>query len=86
MARNHDNKEQAMSITEIPTSERVTAHEIRWGSFDSAIVFKCADGTFGNSMVGWGYETFAAVEEACKALPIRDEWAGIAAGMKSGAL
>lgn len=52
-------------------------------------VFTDEDGTYGNAVVGFGFPTLQRMVAAYidwMLKPAADEWAGIARGMKSGAL
>lgn len=65
----------------------VTTVRTRMGS--TVFVFRDTDGTYGNHVVEFGFATIEDVvmaQTARDARPCADEWAGIARGMKAGAL
>jgi hypothetical protein len=80
--KQHDtNGADNMTITEEPTSERISATKI-----DGGYVFLCADGKYGNSVVGFGYNCSDDVVCAMSSRSTKSEWPGIARGVRSGKL
>ena len=78
-----------MTITATPTAARLSHEKVTDNNHVSHWVFLCADGKYGNNVVGFGYPTVEAVAAALAAASNRSsksEWLGIARGVRSGKL
>jgi hypothetical protein len=73
-----------MSITATPTSARLSHEKVTDNNHVSHYVFLCADGKYGNNVVGFGYATVQDIVAALSNRSSKSEWLGIARGVRSG--